>query len=55
MNPIKETMGKMMHEMHGAKPTGNTWLDDRLLCYADHFTRIMDCFGRGTDINSISR
>jgi uncharacterized protein (DUF305 family) len=36
MNPVTETMDKMMHEMHGAKPTGNNEIDFAAMMLEHH-------------------
>jgi uncharacterized protein (DUF305 family) len=36
MNPVKETMDKMMHEMHGMKPTGNNDIDFAAMMVEHH-------------------
>jgi uncharacterized protein (DUF305 family) len=36
VNPITETMDKMMHDMHGATPTGNNDIDFAVMMVAHH-------------------
>jgi uncharacterized protein (DUF305 family) len=36
MNPITETMDKMMHDMHNAKPTGNNDIDFAVMMVEHH-------------------
>jgi len=36
MNPITETMDRMMHEMHNAKPTGNNDIDFAVMMLEHH-------------------
>lgn len=36
MNPVTETMSKMMHDMHNAKPTGNNDIDFAVMMVEHH-------------------
>ena len=36
MNPVTETMDKMMHDMHNAKPTGNNDIDFAVMMVEHH-------------------
>src|SRR5687768_14925935 len=36
MNPVTETMDKMMHAMHNAKPTGNNDIDFAVMMVEHH-------------------